>query len=123
MSERPVLTPGPNHPITVEPASARARVYVGERLIAETDSALILREADYPPVPYLPLDAIDPAVLEASDHHTYCPYKGEASYYSLRTERGVAADAVWTYPAPYEAVSEIAGHVAFYPQHAQVELD
>jgi uncharacterized protein (DUF427 family) len=120
MSEKQVLVPGPDHPITVTPADRTVTVRFGGRLIAKTDDALVLQESAYPPVHYLPLDAVDPEVLEASDHATYCPFKGDASYYSLLDGDTVIADAVWTYIAPYDAVAEIADHVAFYPQHVEI---
>lgn len=77
-----------------------------------------LREANYPPVQYLPLADVDPAFISPTDHRTYCPYKGEASYWSLPD----AENAVWGYPDPYDAVAEISGHVAFYPDKADVRI-
>lgn len=121
MITRPVLTPGPRHPITVSASPGRVRVSFEGRVIAETDRALVLAEASYPPVAYVPLDDVDQTVLVESDSHTYCPYKGEASYYSLQGADGVVADAVWTYPTPYDAVAQIAGHVAFYPEHVTID--
>ena len=120
MSEKPVLIPGPDHPITVTPAGSAVTVRFGDRLIAATDCALVLREAGYPPVYYLPLEDVEPDVLEATPHATYCPYKGDASYYSLADGDARAENAVWTYVAPYDAVSPIAGHVAFYPHQVQI---
>ena len=119
---RPVKTPGPDHPITVEPTADRVVVRVGDRVIADTTRALTLREAAYPPVQYIPLDDIADGVLTPTDTQTYCPYKGDASYYALTTDDGVVADAVWTYEKPYEAVDVIAGHVAFYPKHVQLAV-
>jgi uncharacterized protein (DUF427 family) len=121
MADRPHLIPGPDHPITVDKAPQSVRVLVGDRVIAETDAALVLTEASYPPVHYIPLSSVDPDVLVASESHTYCPYKGEASYYSLRKGDEVVDDAVWVYPTPYDAVADIADHVAFYPQHVTIE--
>jgi uncharacterized protein (DUF427 family) len=120
MSEKQVLIPGPDHPITITPSDSRVTVRYAGRVIAETDDALVLQEADYPPVLYLPLDAVDPAVLDATSHETYCPFKGDASYYSLRDGETVAENAVWTYVTPYEAVSEIANRVAFYPDKVEI---
>jgi uncharacterized protein (DUF427 family) len=84
--------------------------------VAESGEALLLTEASYPPVCYLPPAAVDFAVLERSRHRTHCPYKGEASYYSIRVEDRVAADAVWCYEHPLDGVSAIAGYLAFYPE-------
>ncbi len=117
---KPHKTPGPDHPITVSPEAARVIVRVGDRVVADTTGALALREANYPPVHYIPLSDVDPAVLRASDTTTHCPYKGDASYYGLVVDGTELPDAVWTYRAPYPAVSEIAGHVAFYPGTVQL---
>jgi uncharacterized protein (DUF427 family) len=120
MSEKQVLVPGPDHPITIAPADTTVTVRWQGRVIAKTDDALVLQESTYRPVYYLPLDAVEHDVLESSTHQTYCPYKGDASYYSLTDGDLVAADAVWSYVSPYDAVSEIAGRVAFYPQHVEI---
>ncbi len=120
MSEKPVLVPGPDHPITVTPADTEVSVRFGDRLIASTDRALVLRQASYPPVYYLPLEDVEPDILEATAHATYCPYKGDASFFSLADGDAVAENAAWTYVAPYDAVSAIAGHVAFYPDRVTI---
>lgn len=115
MTEKPVLIPGPDHPITVEPAPGRITVTVAGRVVADTRDALTLREADYPPVPYIPLRDVDASLLEHTDHATYCPYKGEAGYYSIPVGGERSVNAVWIYRAPHDAVAEIKDHVAFYP--------
>lgn len=115
MTERTILEPGPTHPITIEPTAERVVVSVGGRVLADTRHALTLREADYPPVQYVPMDDVDLSLLERTDHNSYCPYKGEASYYSVPVGGEASANAVWTYEEPYAAVAEIKGHVAFYP--------
>jgi uncharacterized protein (DUF427 family) len=112
--EKPVLTPGPDHPITVEPTGSRLVVRVDGKVLADTRDALTLREADYPPVQYVPLADVDGSLLLETDHSSYCPYKGDANYYSVA---GVpkAENAIWEYRDPRPAVAEIKGHVAFYP--------
>ena len=119
---REKLVPGPDHPITVEPTGKRVTVSIGGRVVADTKDALTLQEAGYPAVQYVPLVDVDPAVLRPSDHETYCPFKGEASYYSLSTDEGELADVVWTYREPYEAVAEIKDHVAFYANRVDISL-
>ncbi len=114
------LIPGPGHPITVEPNPARVVVKAGDRVVADTTRAQVLREASYPAVQYIPLEDVDLAMLARSEHQTYCPYKGDAAYYSL-TVVPDGENAVWTYEAPYEAVSPIKGHVAFYPDRVEIE--
>ncbi len=124
MSDKQVLVPGPDHPITVEPTGARVTVRAGGRLVADTTNALTLQEASYPGVQYVPLADVDASVLVESDHTSYCPFKGEASYYSLQVGDEVAGAAVWYYPSPHEAVGAIAGHVAFYPDRVDsIEVD
>jgi uncharacterized protein (DUF427 family) len=113
--------PGPDHPITVEPHPARVRVSVGDHVIVDTTNALALREASYPAAFYVPLADVDQSTLVASETTTYCPYKGTASYYSIRTEDAELADAIWYYPKPYDAVAEIAGHAAFYPNKVDIQ--
>jgi uncharacterized protein (DUF427 family) len=120
MSTRTPKLPGPDHPITIEPHQEHVVVSAGDTVVAETANALALREAGYPAILYVPLSDVDAELLESSDTHTYCPYKGEASYYSVRTADGVLEDAIWFYDEPYAAVSEIAGHVAFYPDKVTI---
>lgn len=120
MSEKQVLVPDEGHPITVTPTSGRVVVTLGERTVADTTSALTLQEASYPPVQYIPLTDVDPAVLRRTDHATYCPYKGDAGYYSLVADGATHDNAVWAYEQPYDAVAGIAGHVAFYPNVVDV---
>jgi len=110
-----VKIPNSSHPITVERSSSRVRVIVAGHVVADTARALTLRESDYPPVQYLPRDDVDMSVLERSDNQSYCPYKGDAAYYSITIGDGRGKNAVWTYEAPYEAVAEIKEHLAFYP--------
>jgi uncharacterized protein (DUF427 family) len=111
--------PGPDHPITIEPAGVRVVARVGAQVIADTTRALTLREAGYPPVQYIPLDDVDQALLTASATQTYCPYKGDATYYSITAGSG-RPDAVWSYREPYDAVADIAGHVAFYTDQVDI---
>ncbi|KZB81570.1 DUF427 domain-containing protein [Amycolatopsis regifaucium] len=115
MSDKKVLKPSAAHPITVSPNKARVVVTVGGKVVADSANALTLQEANYPPAQYIPRADVDFALLERTEHSTYCPFKGDASYYSVRTGDGVAENAVWTYEAPHDAVAEIKDHVAFYP--------
>jgi uncharacterized protein (DUF427 family) len=119
-SERPVLTPGPDHPITIEPNPARVLVTVAGRTVADTREALTLREASYPPVQYVPLQDVDTSLLIATDHETYCPYKGDASYYTIEGAGEAGVNAVWEYRDPRPAVEPIRGHVAFYADRTQI---
>ena len=115
MTDKPVKIPGPDHPITVTPSTERIVVRAGGRVIADTRSALTLQESTYPAVQYIPRDDVDLTVLERTDHGSYCPFKGEASYFSIPAAGEAGTNAVWSYEAPHDAVAEIKDHVAFYP--------
>lgn len=115
MTGRTIKIPGPNHPITIERNAKRVIVSVGGRVIADTRNALTLREAHYPPVQYIPRHDVDMTLLERSATQTYCPYKGDAAYFSIPNGGAKSLDAIWTYEAPFEAVAEIKDHLAFSP--------
>jgi uncharacterized protein (DUF427 family) len=115
MKEKQIKLPGRDHPISIQRNPARVVVSVAGRVIADTGNALTLREADYPAVQYIPREDADFSQLERTDHATYCPFKGECSYYSIPAGEKKSVNAVWTYEDPYPAVAEIRGHVAFYP--------
>jgi uncharacterized protein (DUF427 family) len=109
------LIPGPDHPISIEPVGERIVARVGGEVLADTTAALGLHESTYPVVTYIPLADIDQTKLRHTETATYCPYKGDCSYYTVITPTGELVDAGWTYEHPYPAVDAIAGHVAFYP--------
>ena len=117
--------PGPDHPIDIGSYDGRVRVTFGNHTIAETTSALELREASYPPVYYVPMADVDHAALRPSDTTSRCPYKGEASYYDVIDPHTLLAvdDAVWQYRTPYPSVDEITEYVAFYPDKVQIEVE
>jgi uncharacterized protein (DUF427 family) len=115
MVERTKRVPGPDHPITIERNPARITVSVGGRAVADTHDALTLREASYPPVQYIPRKDVDMSLLERTQHSTYCPYKGDASYYSIPSGGTKSVNAIWTYEAAFPAVAAINEYVAFYP--------
>jgi uncharacterized protein (DUF427 family) len=114
--------PGPDHPITITPHPARVVVRMGERVIADTQRALRLAETSYPPVFYIPRADAEMSLLVRSDHHTYCPYKGDCTYFSIAAGGERGRNAVWSYEAPYPAVAAIKDHLAFYPDRVQVEV-
>ena len=123
MANRPVLEPGPSHPITVEPTGKHVAVRINGEVVADTDEALTLQESTYPAVQYIPLRDVVTQRLKPSDTETYCPFKGEASYFDVVTEAGqIVDDAIWTYKQPYPAVAAIADHVAFYPDKADITV-
>lgn len=122
MSDRPVFQPSAAHPITITPTEGRVTVRVGGVVVAETDAALSLSEATYPAVQYVPLGAVDKRMLRRSSATTYCPYKGEASYYDVLVDGDRVADAGWSYEKPFAAVAAIGGYVAFYPEKAEITV-
>ena len=115
MNARQPRTPGPDHPITISPNGARVLVRVGGTLVADTREALSLQEASYPPVLYIPRKDVDMKLLRRTDHTTYCPYKGDCSYYSIPVGGERSINAVWTYETPYPAAAKIKEYLAFYP--------
>jgi uncharacterized protein (DUF427 family) len=114
MTDRNIRIPGPDHPITIERNPRRVIVTLNGKVIADTTAALILREAKYPPVQYIPRRNVDMAALARSETRTYCPYKGEASYFSIPAGGERSVDAIWTYETPYDAVADIKEYLAFY---------
>ena len=115
MADKPVLYPGPDHPITVTPTEGRVVVKVAGTVVADTRAALTLQESTYPGVQYIPLADVDTSLLEPTATQTYCPYKGDASYYSIPSGGAKAVDAIWEYKQPRDAVAQIKEHIAFYP--------
>jgi uncharacterized protein (DUF427 family) len=114
-TSRPVKEPGPDHPISIERNPNRVLISVSGRVIVDTREALTLREASYPAVLYIPRKDVDMALLERTNHATYCPYKGDCAYFSIPFGGEPSINAVWTYENPYAAVMRIKDHLAFYP--------
>ena len=115
MHARNPRLPGPDHPISLEPNPSRILVRAGGTLIADTREAVTVREGHYPPIHYIPRKDVDMKLLERSDFTSYCPFKGDASYYSIPSAGEKSINAVWTYETPYPAVAQIKDYVAFYP--------
>ena len=123
MTSRPILEPTTEHPITIAPTGTRVVVRVNGEVVADTSEALQLQESSYPAVQYIPFEDVEQDRLTRTDTSTYCPFKGDASYYSVTTSAGdTVEDVIWTYAQPYPAVAAIAGHVAFYPNKAEISL-
>ena len=120
---REKLIPDASHPITVTPTPGRVQVVAHGSVIAESTSSLTLQESTYPAVQYVPIADIDPTLLARTDTSTYCPFKGDASYFSLTTPDGTITDAGWTYDEAYDAVAEIKDHIAFYPDKVTVTVE
>ncbi|MCX5051217.1 MULTISPECIES: DUF427 domain-containing protein [unclassified Streptomyces] len=98
------------HTITIEQDDQHVRVVHGDQVLAESDRALVLRETGCPVRYYIPPEDVRLDLLTPSDTHTYCPFKGTASYWSTPD----AADLVWGYPDPKPDVAGIKDHFCFY---------
>lgn len=120
MSGKPIKIPGPDHPITISRNPGRVVVRLGDVVVADSRNALTLREASYPAVQYIPRADADMALLQRTDHASYCPYKGEASYFSVAAGGAGLENAVWSYEAPYDAVAVIKDYLAFYPDRFKI---
>ena len=122
MTLRTPKIPNSEHPITIAPVRQRVEVRAGGTVIARSQAALALRESTYRTIYYIPVSDVDQALLRPGDTHSYCPYKGKASYASVDLGERVIEDAVWFYPEPYEAVAGIKNHVAFNPDRVQITV-
>jgi len=109
-----------DHPIAIAPNSGRIIVRWRGRQAADTRRALELREANYPPVLYIPREDADMRLFEPTAHETTCPYKGRASYFTLHDGDDVDANAVWSYETPKPGVEAIKDHLAFYPERVEI---
>lgn len=115
MPEKTIKITGPDHPITIEKTTNHVVVTAGGKTIADSHGAILLREASYPAVVYVPRKDVDMSQLQRTDHQTYCPYKGDCSYYSIVPGGQRSVNAIWTYESPYESVRDIKDFMAFYP--------
>ena len=116
--------PGPDHAITLEPSRLRVRAAFNQHVIADTDDAIVLREAGYAPVYYFPMQDVEMSFLAKTEHRTHCPYKGDASYWSIYMDGDLGENAVWAYESPYPAVAAVRGRVAFDTRTVEVyEID
>jgi len=107
--------PGPDHPITITQNGSRVRVAFAGRVVADTTRALTLKESRYKPVFYIPRADADMTLLQPTDHTSHCPYKGDASYFSIVADGHTAENAVWSYEHPFPAMAEIKEYLAFFP--------
>jgi uncharacterized protein (DUF427 family) len=113
--------PGPDHPISISPNPKRIRVSAGGAVIADTTRALTLKEASYPAVQYIPREDAAMELLSRTERTTHCPYKGDANYFSVSANGKALENAVWTYEAPFPAMEQISGYLAFYPDKVTIE--
>ncbi len=107
--------PNADHPIAIKLNPRRVRVLFNGKVVADTRRALTLAEARLPPVQYIPREDADMSLFVPTDHASHCPYKGDASYFTLEVDGKSARNAVWSYIDPYPSASSIKEHLAFYP--------
>jgi len=112
--------PGHAHAITIEKNPNRVKVTFNGAVIADTTRALILKEGPLPPAMYVPREDVQMSYLERTDHSTHCPFKGHASYFSVRVGNQIADNAVWTYETPIDSVAPIRACLSFYVEKLDV---
>jgi uncharacterized protein (DUF427 family) len=115
MTTRVQKIPGPDNSIVMEKSCKRMRVIFRGETIAESTDALVMRESAYPPVYYFSRADVKMEKLERTQHKSWCPYKGEASYFSIGEGNSSEENAVWSYETPFDAVADIRERLAFYP--------
>lgn len=121
--------PGPDHPISLVADGARIRGKRGDRVIADSIDALALKEADYPVVRYFARKDVEEGLLSKTEKTSHCPYKGDASYYSIFLDGEILENVAWSYEEPFPAMEQIKGRLAFYTDRievyavAQAEID
>lgn len=118
----------PDHRVAISPANNVVRVFAGTQQLAESKRALLVDEARHDKVFYLPREDVAMGQLEATEHSTYCPFKGHASYFSVITEDNDASppdlsNAVWSYCDPYDECVELRDYLAFYADRLQIVVD
>lgn len=115
--------PGPDHPIIIEKSGEHIVVQFHGMTICDSHDALVLREANYPPMLYLPRKDVRMEYLQRSAHSTHCPYKGDAVYFDLVANDAREPGAVWSYEAPFPAMAPIKNHLAFYADKVEIRRD
>jgi uncharacterized protein (DUF427 family) len=110
----------PDYRVDLEPNPGRVRVSLDGVTIADTDRAVRVLETKHEPVVYLPIDDLRLEYLVRTDHETFCPFKGEARYWSIRVGDRVEENAVWTYEDPFDEVAGLEGYAAFYSDRPEL---
>lgn len=121
-SREKVLAKIPDYAVGISPAPGSVTVSVSGQVVATSDKALVIDETKHAPVFYLPRSDVQMACFEPTDHSTYCPFKGHASYWSFKHHDDVEENIVWSYEDPYPEVSELKDYLSFYTDRALVEF-
>jgi uncharacterized protein (DUF427 family) len=109
----------PDYQVALEPCSERIRVSLDGETIADSSRTLTVRETKHDPVVYFPRDDVRFERLEATDHTTFCPFKGDASYWSARSQDRLEENVVWSYEDPFDEVASLKDYVSFYPDRVE----
>lgn len=109
----------PDYRVDLEPNAERVCVRFNGEIVADSTKTLVVRETKHDPVVYVPRADVRFDLLEATDHATFCPFKGEASYWTLRVGDRTEENVVWGYADPFEQVSALVDYVAFYPDRVE----
>ena len=123
MTEKKVLIPGPHHPISIVPCPSRVVVKFGGEVIADTKEALLLHQPTTPMRYLIPQKDIKMNLMERSEKMTYCPYKGDVSYFSIKSGDASSANAAFCYEAPYDAVAAMKDRLGFYPEKVELIVE
>jgi len=110
------------HTITTTPSTVHVEVRLGGEVLASSDRPVLLDETGLPTRYYLPKDDVRMELLTATSFHTTCPFKGEASYWSIELDGESHDGLVWAYEDPIPAAAEIAGHLSFYPERVELTV-
>jgi uncharacterized protein (DUF427 family) len=123
MIVRSKKVPQADHPITILANPSRVVAFVAGRPIADSQGALTLNESSYPAVQYFPRRDVEMSLLTRTDHQTFCPYKGDCTYYSISAGGKHLVNAAWSYEEPFESVAQIRDYLAFYRDRVDIEED
>ena len=113
----------PDHKVVVELSPSSVRVEFAGQTVADSRRPWRVLEGSYPPVVYVPREDVEVSLLEKTGHSTYCPFKGHASYYTIRVGERVAENAIWSYEDPYDQVADLKECVAFYPDRVDALVE
>ncbi len=112
----------PDYRVDLEANPEHVRVKLAGEVLADSRRTLIVRETKHEPVVYFPKEDVRFDRLERTDHESFCPFKGEACYWTIRVAGRVEENAVWGYETPFDEVSGLAGFVAFFPDRVEWEI-
>jgi uncharacterized protein (DUF427 family) len=113
----------PDHRVDLEPSHQRIRVLLAGEVVADSARTLTVRESRHDPVSYFPREDVRLERLESTDHETFCPFKGEASYWSVKSADTALENSVWSYEDPFPEVAGLKDYVAFYADRFEFDRD